>query len=388
MATITGHDDRGLLLTLRRLELSDLAEPEKWNPNYQTLLDNDAWLETNKLAVAGGSVTGDLTFVNGVGVYGRSTAGTRRALAYVNGQNLVSMGDVGAELRLASSVNPRVNVAGTLQTLLHEGNHNAANAGVHAIPTGYYVARSSRADQLPAWVDLQGIPDTASRWPSWPEINNKPTAFMPSAHALASHSDTTGFTPSGGDAGSATTIARGDHRHDGAYYTKAQIDAMLSGLPVEGHNHDNRYYTKAQADALLNGKSNAGHVHDTRYVRFDVSSQGLSGTQQGNARTNIAAAAASHTHATGDITGLQALLDGKAASSHTHDDRYYTEAEVTSLLAGKLNTSGTAANSIQIGGKAVANVVLTDTNRTIASGVTLTVAGTLDTTGTLRIPVK
>jgi len=38
-------------------------------------------------------------------------------------------------------------------------------------------------------------------------------------------------------------------------------------------------------------------------------------------------AAASHTHAISDVTGLQTALDGKAASSHTHDDRYYTETE-------------------------------------------------------------
>lgn len=40
-----------------------------------------------------------------------------------------------------------------------------------------------------------------------------------------------------------------------------------------------------------------------------------------------------------DVSGLQAALDGKAAATHTHDDRYYTEGEVDSALSGKANTS-------------------------------------------------
>ena len=46
-----------------------------------------------------------------------------------------------------------------------------------------------------------------------------------------------------------------------------------------------------------------------------------------------------HNHAIADVTGLQAALDGKAASSHTHDDRYYTETEIDTKLAGKANAS-------------------------------------------------
>lgn len=46
-------------------------------------------------------------------------------------------------------------------------------------------------------------------------------------------------------------------------------------------------------------------------------------------------APSAHTHPQADVTGLEAALAGKAAASHTHDDRYFTEAEVTSKLAGK-----------------------------------------------------
>ena len=48
-------------------------------------------------------------------------------------------------------------------------------------------------------------------------------------------------------------------------------------------------------------------------------------------------AASSHTHDDRYYTEseMNSLLAGKAAASHNHDDRYYTEGEVSSLLAGK-----------------------------------------------------
>ena len=47
----------------------------------------------------------------------------------------------------------------------------------------------------------------------------------------------------------------------------------------------------------------------------------------------------SHNHIISNVDGLQIALDGKAASSHTHDDRYYTESEINTKLNSKLNTS-------------------------------------------------
>lgn len=58
------------------------------------------------------------------------------------------------------------------------------------------------------------------------------------------------------------------------------------------------------------------------------------------AYTNSGAyATVGHGHAISGITGLQTALDGKSAAGHTHDDRYYTETEMNTKLAGKANSS-------------------------------------------------
>ena len=44
-------------------------------------------------------------------------------------------------------------------------------------------------------------------------------------------------------------------------------------------------------------------------------------------------------------TALQTAINGKAASSHTHDDRYYTESEMNTKLSGKANSSHTHTKS-------------------------------------------
>lgn len=49
----------------------------------------------------------------------------------------------------------------------------------------------------------------------------------------------------------------------------------------------------------------------------------------------------SHNHVISNIDGLQSVLDGKSSSSHSHNDIYYTETEVDSLLSAKANSSHT-----------------------------------------------
>lgn len=64
------------------------------------------------------------------------------------------------------------------------------------------------------------------------------------------------------------------------------------------------------------------------------------------ASLGVTATAQELNYTDGVTSNIQTQLNGKAAVSHTHDDRYYTESEINNLLAGKANTSHThsAAN--------------------------------------------
>jgi microcystin-dependent protein len=69
----------------------------------------------------------------------------------------------------------------------------------------------------------------------------------------------------------------------------------------------------------------AGHTHDDRYYTETEMNTLLAGR-----------AAAVHTHDDRYYTEIEmsTLLAGRAAAVHTHDDRYYTETEINTLLAG------------------------------------------------------
>lgn len=93
-----------------------------------------------------------------------------------------------------------------------------------------------------------------------------------------------------------------------------------------------------QSVSISTGDSNGQVAITVDGKKTNASVKGLGSA----AYTNSSAyAAASHSHAIANVTGLQTALDGKANSTHTHDDRYYTEAEVNTKLSGKANSSHT-----------------------------------------------
>ena len=89
-----------------------------------------------------------------------------------------------------------------------------------------------------------------------------------------------------------------------------------------------------------------------------------------NLTTDLAGKAASiHQHAIADTTGLQTALDGKAAASHNHDDRYYTESEMNTLLAGK-QASGSYAPATGIAPSAITGTAVITTDSRLSDART------------------
>ena len=86
-----------------------------------------------------------------------------------------------------------------------------------------------------------------------------------------------------------------------------------------------------------------GADNNTTYSVATTSDLGLvkSGTDiTVDSSGNVSVNDDSHNHVISNVDGLQTALDGKAASSHTHDDRYYTESEVNTKLGAYLPLSG------------------------------------------------
>ena len=188
--------------------------------------------------------------------------------------------------------------------------------------------------------------------PAWDSISGKPTAFTPT-----------------------------DHTHDDRYYTEAEVDEKLTGVAASGHNHDDRYYTESEMDAKLNGKANASHTHNyagSSSAGGAANSANKLNTNAGSAtqgvyfkdgvpvamtytlgksvpadakftdtntwrgvQDNLTSTATDQSLSANQGKVLKGLVDGKAASSHTHDDRYYTESEMNTKLNGKANASHT-----------------------------------------------
>lgn len=150
-----------------------------------------------------------------------------------------------------------------------------------------------------------------------------------------------------------TQYAAASHTH--SQYANAtdvsEIETALAGKAAADHTHTqyastshshSNYVTNDTYTAGLATKAASAHTH----AQSDIS--GLASALSGKANT-------SHTHSdyatVTDLAALEDTVDSKAASnhthtqyaatSHTHDDRYFTESEVNALLAAKSDASHT-----------------------------------------------
>ena len=117
------------------------------------------------------------------------------------------------------------------------------------------------------------------------------------------------------------------------YYEKPEVDDLLLTKSPISHQHDLRYYKKVEVDAKivtdhgeLSGLSDDDHPQYFNTTRGDVRY-----FKQEDAVT---------------ISGtLQEQINNKSDVDHLHDDRYYTESEVDSALAGKSDATHTHKHS-------------------------------------------
>lgn len=161
--------------------------------------------------------------------------------------------------------------------------------------------------------------------------------------------------------------AASSHDHDDKYYTEIEIDAKITTLnnSINGkapstHNHDNIYFTETEINAIIsdlqeeidadvlvetnraknaeaalqsaiNGKANSSHNHDDRYYTETEINNTLANFESA---INEAFGELEDAYEAADIA-LQTAIDGKSPLGHSHDDRYFTETEVTNRLAEK-----------------------------------------------------
>jgi hypothetical protein len=134
------------------------------------------------------------------------------------------------------------------------------------------------------------------------------------------------------------TLTKGKTFTNGELVTPANLHQMVDSATVANIVNADIAANAAIADTKLATISTANKVAQSAVT---------------NLTTDLAGKAASiHQHAIADTIGLQTALDGKAAASHNHDDRYYTESEMNTLLAGKQAsgsyvTNGGNVSSIQ-----------------------------------------
>ena len=187
---------------------------------------------------------------------------------------------------------------------------------------------------------------------TWGNVQGKPSTFTPSTHThtkdqvglgnVDNTADKDKSVKYAGSAGTATNITS-----QGAASANEGRHIWFSAATEtqRAHNDSLKYNPSTNTiSANVSGTAAAANSVEWNNVKNKPSTYTPS----------------AHNHTIADVTGLQAALDGKAASSHTHDDRYYTESEMDTKLAGKANASH-GHNNIGCYGTNTINAVANDT---------------------------
>lgn len=116
------------------------------------------------------------------------------------------------------------------------------------------------------------------------------------------------------------------HTHDDRYYTEPEMDGRLSSKV------DNN---EAGANGLINKLSTADGIPNDATVFISQHNDGKTASYYRRPISTL------WTYIKGKADGVYQPKGSYAPAAHTHDDRYYTEAEINSKLDGKSNTGHT-----------------------------------------------
>lgn len=149
---------------------------------------------------------------------------------------------------------------------------------------------------------------------------------------------------------SATTSAAG--------LMSAADKTKLNGIASGANAYTHPSYTAKNSGLYKITVDSSGHVSAaTAVTKADITALGIPAQDTNTTYTlgsfGITASATELNYTDGVTSNIQTQLNGKAASSHTHDDRYFTESEINTKLSSKADATATGLRTMLANGATV-----------------------------------
>lgn len=139
IATLNNNNTIIIGADTNKLHLRGNARPEVKVGNkveYMALLSDITSMGSDYLPLAGGTMAGNETFNNNVGVYGTTTSGQTKRILMLNNANNLIVGEGTVPLQFSTSTRPKVNTTGGQQELAYLSDINSSGSGNYLPLTG------------------------------------------------------------------------------------------------------------------------------------------------------------------------------------------------------------------------------------------------------------